>query len=87
MVRHHKEPAGEQLSIISSTNQDSPLSEEAVPLLVIDVWEHAYYLKHQYKRVQYIADWWNVVDWGEVQRLDEFWVKLRSPPRDVHVEF
>jgi len=45
------------------------------PILVIDVWEHAYYLKHQNKRGSYVEDWWNVVDWEIVNKLYDFWDK------------
>ncbi|MDD5198530.1 MAG: superoxide dismutase [Terrimicrobiaceae bacterium] len=52
-----------KLEIESTANQDSPLSEGRFPVLGIDVWEHAYYLKQQNKRADYIAAWWNVIDW------------------------
>ena len=54
------------LEIVSTPNQDSPISEGHKPLLALDVWEHAYYLKYQNKRPDYIKEWWNVVDWNEV---------------------
>lgn len=55
------------LAVTSTANQDSPLSEGAYPILGLDVWEHAYYLKYQNRRVDYIEAWWHVVDWGFVE--------------------
>jgi superoxide dismutase, Fe-Mn family len=55
-----------QLTVYSTANQDSPLSEGFVPLLGCDVWEHAYYLKYQNRRADYVTAWWNVVNWEKV---------------------
>jgi superoxide dismutase, Fe-Mn family len=57
---------GTGLAVVSTPNQDSPISNSDVPLLGIDVWEHAYYLKYQNRRPDYLAAWWNVVNWDEV---------------------
>ncbi|MBV8479297.1 MAG: superoxide dismutase [Actinobacteria bacterium] len=59
---------GTGLAVYSTPNQDSPIMQSDVPLLGIDVWEHAYYLKYQNKRPAYLEAWWNVVDWPEVER-------------------
>lgn len=58
-----------ELKIIDTSNQDSPLSLGLTPLLTVDVWEHAYYLKYQNKRADYITAWWNVVNWDHVSEL------------------
>jgi Fe-Mn family superoxide dismutase len=56
------------LEIVSTANQDTPLSEGKTPLLTIDVWEHAYYLKYQNRRADFVAAWWNVINWKEVEK-------------------
>jgi Fe-Mn family superoxide dismutase len=72
-----------RLMVTSTPNQDNPLmdvvppSEKGVPLLGNDVWEHAYYLKYQNKRADYLSSWWSVVNWNEVNR--RFEAATRAP--------
>ena len=57
---------GSGLAVVPSANQDNPITDGKTPLLGVDVWEHAYYLKYQNKRPDYIDAWWNTVDWAKV---------------------
>ena len=57
---------GNGLAIVSTANQDNPMSEGMAPVMGIDVWEHAYYLKYQNRRAEYVTNWWNVLNWNAV---------------------
>ena len=57
---------GSGLAVVGTPNQDNPISDDKTPLLGVDVWEHAYYLKYQNKRPDYLDAWWNTVDWAKV---------------------
>ena len=57
---------GSGLAVVSTANQDNPMSEGSKPVMGVDVWEHAYYLKYQNRRAEYVTNWWNVVNWDAV---------------------
>ena len=58
-----------QLKVVSTLNQNTPLSEGLTPILTIDVWEHAYYLKYKNLRAEYVKNIWNIIDWAKVEEL------------------
>jgi Fe-Mn family superoxide dismutase len=60
--------AEKKLAVVSTANQDSPLMSSQTPILGLDVWEHAYYLKYQNRRPEYIQAFWSIVNWSEVER-------------------
>lgn len=64
LVRDH----GGKLQVVSSPNQDNPMSQGFYPIMGNDVWEHAYYLKYQNRRADYLKEWWNVVNWAEINK-------------------
>ena len=59
---------GDKLDLMSTANQETPLKESKMPVLGLDVWEHAYYLKYQNRRPEYIVAWWNVVNWDVIAK-------------------
>jgi Fe-Mn family superoxide dismutase len=59
---------GDRLELTSTANQDSPVMEGIYPVMGVDVWEHAYYLKYQNRRADYLAAWWSTLNWGEIDK-------------------
>jgi Fe-Mn family superoxide dismutase len=71
--------SGDGYQILSTPNQDSPLMDGNFPVFGNDVWEHAYYLKYQNRRPEYLQNWWNVINWDEVNnRLQQAGVRPRA---------
>lgn len=60
-----------ELEIVQTANQESPLSGKMIPLIAIDIWEHSYYLKYQNKRDEFVSNFWNIIDWGKINSLYE----------------
>lgn len=64
---------GDKLAVVKTANQDNPITEGKLPIMGVDVWEHAYYLKYQNRRPEYLTTWWNTVNWDVVaQRFEQY---------------
>ena len=72
-------PGSEDVRILTTANQDNPISQGLFPILGNDVWEHAYYLKYNNRRPEYLAAWWNVVNWDEINKRLEAMKSQREP--------
>lgn len=72
-------PGNGDVQIITTPNQDNPLSQGLYPIMGNDVWEHAYYLKYNNRRPEYLAAWWNVVNWEEINQRYEAFQSQREP--------
>jgi len=75
-----------KLEIMSTANQDSPVSEGKVPLLCIDVWEHAYYLKYQNRRAEYVANFWSIINWRKAEEYFALAMGLPLPMKPEKTE-
>ena len=76
-------PSGE-VQIITTPNQDNPISQGLFPIMGNDVWEHAYYLKYNNRRPEYLQAWWNVVNWEEINKRLEAVKTVREPALAHH---
>src|SRR5438270_10872898 len=77
-------PGSSDVQIVTTPNQDNPISQGLFPIMGNDVWEHAYYLKYNNRRPEYLAAWWNVVNWDEINKRYEMFKTHYSEPAMAH---